>query len=74
MSMKKFNSKQEKIEYVIENWDKKSIAELSLETETAPMTIAQWATRCRKAGINLKRRNGFGIDWVTLQKKYANKS
>lgn len=67
-------TKQKKIEYMIENWDKKTTVELSIELKIAPFTISQWATRCRQNGINLKRKQKSEIDWKTLQKKYANKS
>ena len=63
-----------KIEFVIQNWEKMSIIELSQKLEVPPMTISQWAARLRHKGIHLTPRNKISqINWKYLQEKYAHK-
>lgn len=66
-------NKEAKVEYVIKNWNKESVAEMAVKLKVAPDTISQWVTRLRKLGVNLphKRRP---IKWDYLQKKYAKKA
>ncbi len=72
--MKATLEKETKIQFMIENWNKMTIKEMSIKFKCNPYTIAQWATRCRKIGIDLPRKTGERINWEGLRLKYAKKT
>lgn len=69
----KTKNKTEKVEWIIKNWNKMSIIQMSNELKVAPLTISQWATRLRKKGVKLSYKRQEKIRWDYLQEKYSNK-
>lgn len=66
-------NKNEQIEYIIQNWNKKSVKEMTAKLKVSRSLISQWVTRLRRLGVDLPRKNA-SIDWDYLQKKYAKKT
>ena len=70
-------TKQQKIEFVIKNWDRFSTIDISKRIGVNSFTVSKWAERLRMRGIDLPRKwpggKGEPIDWDYFEKKYGNK-
>ena len=68
----------QQIEFMIKNWGKMSVNEISEALSVPPFTVSQWATRCRKIGIKLPNKGHTGrprnINWDYLVKKHVKKT
>jgi transposase len=72
---KKIEGADQKIWFMIDNWHKFSMKELSEKLEVSPVTVSQWAKRCREKGIDLPKRQRYDrIKWNDLVEKFKNKN
>lgn len=68
---------QEKLKFIIQNWEKMSSKELAEKLKIPKGSISIYATKIRKNGIDLPRRSGSGrpkqiINWEELKQYEKN--
>jgi len=69
---KKIDNMQQKIEYVIKNWEHTTAVKLAEAINVSIPTIYLWVNKARRLGIKLSRkRKSSQADWDVIAKKYG---
>lgn len=64
---------EEKLGYVLDNWEKMTLKELAEKLETSSSQITNWVAALRKKGANLSRKNNSRIDWKSVIERHNKK-